>query len=153
MEMIRSGTTGPKRFMTRLVLVAGFAAASCAGGADFKTLSPDEAGLDWFECGGGNVWPKGCEAYLVWGNYEKGASGWYIRAPAGYVFPRHFHATEERILVVRGRIAGAVDGGAETVVSPGMYWALGGNAVHWARCEDACLMYITYDGPFDLTFK
>jgi hypothetical protein len=56
-------------------------------------------------------------------------------------------------MVVRGRISGAVDGTKETMVTPGMYWAFGGKAVHWARCEDPCLMYITYDKPFDLTFR
>ncbi len=142
-----------RRNIARLVLTIGLAVAGCAGSADVKTLSPDDGALKWFECGGGNVWPKGCEAYLVWGDYEKGASGWYIRAPAGYLFPRHFHTTEERILLVRGRMVGAVDGKSETSVLPGMYWALDGKAVHWARCDEACLMYITYDTPFDLTFK
>ena len=38
------------------------------------------------------------------------------------------------------------------MITPGMYWAIAGTALHWARCEDACLMYITYDATFDLTF-
>jgi hypothetical protein len=39
------------------------------------------------------------------------------------------------------------------MVTPGMYWSFAGKAVHWARCEDDCLMYITYDLPFDVTFR
>jgi hypothetical protein len=35
---------------------------------------------------------------------------------------------------------------------PGMYWGVGADAVHWARCEEACLMYITYDLPYGLRF-
>ena len=146
-------SNGPRR-IARTLLLGGLLMAACAGSAEVvTTLAPDQAGVTWFECGGGGVWPKGCEAFLVWGDYEKGASGWYVRAPAGYLFPRHQHTSEERILVVRGRISGAVDGTKETMVTPGMYWAFGGKAVHWARCEDPCLMYITYDKPFDLTFR
>ena len=144
---------GP-RGIARTLLLGGLMMVGCAGSAEVvSSLAPDQAGVTWFECGGGGVWPKGCEALLVWGDYEKGASGWYVRAPAGYLFARHQHTSEERILVVRGRISGAVDGTKETMVTPGMYWAFAGKATHWARCEDACLMYITYDQPFDLTFR
>jgi hypothetical protein len=142
-----------QRAVTAL-LFGGLALAAWHTGAQLVTaVAPDQAEVTWFECGGGGVWPKGCEAALVWGDFEKGASGWFIRAPAGYTFPRHEHTSEERILVIRGRISGAVDGTRETMVTPGMYWGFAGKAVHWARCEDACLMYITYDRPFDLTFR
>jgi len=113
-------------------------------------MAPDEAALKWFECGG---YPKGCQAAWVWGDSEKAQSGFYVRAPKGYVFPRHLHTSPERILVLRGRMSGAVDGGAEMMVTPGMYWSFAGKAVHTARCEDACLMYITYDTPYDVTFR
>ena len=142
-----------KHAVARVAVALGILVAECAGSTDMTSLSPDENGLKWFECGGGNVWPKGCDAYLVWGDYEKGPSGWYIRAPAGYLFPRHLHSTEERILLVRGKMTGGVDRSSEATVMPGGYWSLEGNAVHWARCEEACLMYITYDKPFDLAFK
>jgi quercetin dioxygenase-like cupin family protein len=76
----------------------------------------------------------------------------WVRAPKGHTFARHAHPTPERILLVRGRITGAVDGGRETTLMPGMYWGVGADAVHWARCEEACLMYITYDLPYGLRF-
>lgn len=134
-----------------LVLVCVLVPTITASGAeDVVTLAPDEGALKWFECGG---FPKGCEGAWVWGDSEKAQSGFYVRAPKGYVFPRHIHTSTERILVLRGRMSGSVDGGAETIVTPGMYWGFAGKAVHWARCEDACLMYITYDQPFDVTFK
>ena len=123
-----------------------------ASGADpaVVSLAPDEAGIKWFECGG---FPKGCEAAWVWGDAEKAQSGFYVRAPKGYVFPPHLHSSPERILVLRGRMSGTVDGGPETWVTPGMYWGFGAKAVHAAKCEDACLMYITYDTPFDVSFR
>jgi anti-sigma factor ChrR (cupin superfamily) len=133
------------------VLLGVLLAALETWGADsVVTTAPDQGGLKWFECGG---FPKGCEGAWVWGDSEKAQSGFYVRAPKGYVFPSHIHTSPERILVLRGRMSGAVDGGAETIVTPGMYWGFAGKAVHWARCEDDCLMYITYDLPFDVTFR
>jgi hypothetical protein len=133
-----------------VALAAALGCAGAAGGADSVTaLAADEAAVKWFECGG---FPKGCEGTLVWGDWEKTTHGYYVRAPKGYLFPRHAHTSPERILVLRGRMVGAVDGGGEMMVTPGMYWGFEGKAVHWARCEDACLMYITYDGPFDVKF-
>ncbi|HZP94182.1 MAG TPA: cupin domain-containing protein [Burkholderiales bacterium] len=144
----------PDRRKIQALLLGGLLITGCAGSAELVTsMAPDQAGVTWFECGGGGVWPKGCEASLVWGDYEKGASGWFVRAPGGYLFPRHEHTSEERILVIRGRITGSVNGAKETMVTPGMYWGFAGKAVHWARCEDPCLMYITYDKAFDLTFR
>jgi hypothetical protein len=113
-------------------------------------IAPDEGTLKWFPCEG---WAPGCEGALLWGDPTRGPSGFYVRAPKGYLFPRHTHASPERIAVLRGRISGAVDGTSDAMVSPGMYWGFAGNAVHWARCEDACLMYITYDLPFDVAFR
>ena len=134
----------------RLLLLGALVPALTASSADsVVALAPDEAALKWFECGG---FPKGCEGALVWGDFEKSTSGFYVRAPKGYVFPRHSHTSPERILVLRGRMVGVAGDGSEMMVTPGMYWGFAGKAVHWARCEDACLMYITYDTPFDVTF-
>jgi len=131
---------------------ACLAVASIANADGISSQSADEASVKWVECGG--AWPqKGCEAALVWGDWEKGTHGWWVRAPKGHTFSPHSHTSPERILLVRGRMIGAVDGGKEPMILPGMYWALPGKAFHWARCEDACLMYITYDSGFDLSFR
>lgn len=131
------------------IVCLGVGAAAAAEAT--VTQSPDDGAVKWFECGG--AWPqKGCEASLVWGDWEHGTSGWWVRAPKGYMFARHSHSTPERILLVRGVMVGSVDGGQEVTVRPGMYWDFGANIIHWARCVDNCLMYITYDSPFDLRF-
>lgn len=144
--VLRAGARG--------LLLGCLAYAVSAGSAEVVTaLAPDEGAVKWFECLGGNMPEKGCEATLLWGDWEKGASGWWVRAPKGYLFARHLHAAPERILLMRGRMVGAVDGGKEAMITPGMYWGFDSKAVHWARCEDACLMYITYDSAFDMTFR
>ncbi len=124
-------------------------AAVEAGGSVLQ--APDDSSVKWAECGG--AWPqKGCEAARVWGDWQGGTSGFWVRAPKGHVFARHAHTSPERIVLLRGRMTGSVDGGPEVMVQPGMYIDFAGNSVHWARCEDACLMYITYDAPYDLRF-
>jgi Cupin domain len=139
----------PHHMASWLLWLALLAWASTAFGAEGLTvLTPD--GVGWVECGAD--WPKGCEAALVAGDPAKGTSFWYCRAPKGYLFPRHSHTGAERIVVLRGRISGGVDGGNKTMAAPGMYLGFDGGAVHWARCEDDCLMYIIHDGPYDQTF-
>ena len=135
-----------------LFMLSALPFASASFAADISvTQKPDEAAIPWAHCGG--AWPeKGCEAALAWGDWEKGTSGFWVRAPKGHKFVRHAHPTPERILMVRGQIVGGVDGGKEIRVAPGTYWGLDANVVHWARCEDACLMYITYDSPYGLSF-
>jgi hypothetical protein len=123
---------------------------TAASADNVVALAPDEAAVKWIECAPG--FPKGCEAAVVWGDWEKGPNGWYVRAPKGYTFPRHTHTAPERIIVLRGRMLGAVEGGGEMMVTPGTYWGFAGKAIHWARCEDACLLYIHYDAPFDVAF-
>jgi quercetin dioxygenase-like cupin family protein len=139
-----------KRIHLILLLGALTATTGALAGDSVVSLAPDEGALKWFECGG---FPKGCEAAWVWGDGEKAQSGFYVRAPKGYVFPPHQHSSPERILVLRGRMSGSADGGPETWVIPGMYWGFAAKAVHTAKCEDACLMYITYDTPFDVSFR
>lgn len=133
------------------LLALGIHAGQGSSAEPTVTQAPEDSAVKWFECGG--PWPqKGCEAAVVWGDWERGASGWWVRAPKGHTFARHSHGSPERILLVRGRMVGGVDGSAELSVKPGMYWELSGNVVHWARCIDSCVMYITYDLPFDLHF-
>lgn len=113
--------------------------------------SPRSATVQWVECGGG--WPqKGCEAALVWGDWASSTHGWWVRAPRGHEFVRHSHTAPERILLLEGRMIAVIDGAQAQMVEPGMYVAFPGSAVHWARCEDACIMYITYDAGYDLRF-
>lgn len=137
------------RHVWMAAVVQGLVSLGIAQARDLDTSSPDEARIQWMACAG---FPKGCEAALVWGDWEKGVNGWYVRAPKGYTFPLHSHTAPERIVMLRGRMLGGEPDAGDTLLTPGMYWGAGGKAPHWARCEDACLMYITYDAGFDVKF-
>jgi hypothetical protein len=130
-----------------LAAVLGFAHdAFCADG--LTVVAPSDPALKWNECG--DPWPKGCEYADVWGDDTKNGS--YVRAPKGYRFLLHSHTSPERMLIVSGRVAAAAQGGKESVGTPGMYMGFDGKAVHWARCDEACVMYITYEMPYDVKF-
>jgi quercetin dioxygenase-like cupin family protein len=109
-------------------------------------LAPDDTAVAWQKCQG---WPVGCEFAVIWADGTTGASGAYVRAPRGYLFQRASHTATERIIVLRGRVSSGVDGVGESMLSPGMSWGIPAKSVHWAKCEDPCLMYIHFDGPYD----
>ena len=124
------------------MLVAAVAALGADGPA---TRDPDDPAAQWTECG--EPWAKGCEFLGLWGDPEKTPIGSYVRAPKGYAFLKHSHGSTEHIVVLRGRVTSAVEGGKEVVSLPGMYVEFESGVPHWARCEEACLMYNTYDKP------
>lgn len=105
----------------------------------------DDPSAQWTECG--DPWPKGCEFLGLWGDPEKTPIGSYVRAPKGYEFIKHSHPSTEHILVIKGVVKSGIVGGPEAVAQPGQYIAFGPDVPHWARCDQACLMYIVYDKP------
>ena len=125
------------------------AGGAAAGAGTLSTGAPDDAATKWQPCEG---WPSGCEFAGVWLDQKSGASGAYVRAPKAYFFQRASHTATERIVVLRGRVTGGIDGAGDGMLTPGMYWNIPAGSVHWARCEDACLMYIEFDQPYDHTF-
>jgi quercetin dioxygenase-like cupin family protein len=138
---------------TRLALLAAALASTYpAFAADsVVTANAEDASAKWTECG--DPWPKGCEYIGLWGDAEKSPIGSYVRAPKGYIFLNHSHPSTEHILVLKGVVKGGVVGGPEISTLPGMYIGYPANAPHWARCEEACLMYIVYDkAPYGVKF-
>jgi quercetin dioxygenase-like cupin family protein len=132
-----------------LLLLATAGLGSRGFAADGLTIvTPTDPALKWNDCG--DQWPKGCEYAEVWGDENK--SGSYVRAPKGYRFVLHSHTSPERMLIVSGRVAAASKDGKEAVGTPGMYMGFDGSVVHWARCDEACVMYITYEMPYDVKF-
>ncbi|HUF19208.1 MAG TPA: DUF4437 domain-containing protein [Burkholderiales bacterium] len=133
-----------------LLAVYFFSGASIGWAAGLLDIgAPDDAATQWQICEGE---PPGCEFAVIWLDKDSGALGAYVRAPKSYFFRRASHTATERVIVLRGRITAGVDDGGDGMLTPGMYWNIPGSLVHWMRCEDACLMYIEFDKPFDRVF-
>lgn len=48
--------------------------------------------------------PEGLMMSPVWGNPEKGGYGAYIKFPAGFKFPLHYHTNDSKDVLVSGKI-------------------------------------------------
>lgn len=134
-------------YLTGSLMLMGVVMAQSAA-QDTTAISP--ANVKWVDCGEG--WPAGCQAAWVAGDATKETSYWFCRAPKGALFPRHSHTGAERIVALQGRITGGTDNGDTVKITQGGYLSFSGKSVHWARCEDDCLMFIVHDGAYDQTF-
>ena len=116
---------------------------AAAGGAP---VTPNTA--NWAPCG--DAFP-GCELAVVQGDPSKGPSDLFVRVPRSSVFPKHWHTSAERIVGVSGQMLINVEGGESFYLTPGMYFYLPGRAVHSARCDVPCVIFIGLDQPMDIT--
>ena len=82
---------------------------------------------------------------------KSGASHFYLKYPAGFVAPPHFHSPDHFATTVSGQLVLIADG-QETALPPGSHFAFTGKARHAVRCEgaQACVMFIDARGPWDV---
>ena len=100
--------------------------------------------------------PKGAPGVKIadlWGDHTKGAFGAYLKLPAGFAVPLHWHTHEMRAAFVSGTYIQAPDGKPEVRLGPGSYMMQPGAGYrHTTRCDQAsdCVLFFESDGPFDL---
>jgi quercetin dioxygenase-like cupin family protein len=73
-----------------------------------------------------------------------------VRYPAGHVFAPHWHRTNERIIVLEGRLS-LRQGDAVKYLDPGGFAYLPANEVQVMACvsETRCAFYLSWDGKPD----
>jgi quercetin dioxygenase-like cupin family protein len=81
---------------------------------------------------------------------EDGATGGLellVRYPAGHVFPPHWHAANERIILLEGRLS-VRDGETERFLDRGGFAYLPAREVQRLSCVSAggCMFYVGWDG-------
>ena len=93
----------------------------------------------------------GVQTAAVRGDMLAGASHFYLKYPAGFAAPLHFHSPDHFATTVSGQLVLIADG-KESALPPGSYFAFTGKARHGARCEGAqdCVMFIDARGPWDV---
>jgi hypothetical protein len=100
--------------------------------------------------------PKGAPGVQIadlWGDHTKGAFGAYLKLPAGFAVPLHWHTYEMRAAFVSGTYIQAPEGKPEVRLGPGSYMMQPGKGYnHITRCDAAadCIIFFESDGPFDL---
>jgi len=85
------------------------------------------------------------------GNPATGPSTLILKAPSGCVVPWHSHTAQEQVLMISGTILAEMTGLPATTLGPGGFAAMAGGMAHQFTCQDtACLMFVTFDGAYDI---
>jgi uncharacterized protein DUF4437 len=137
-----------------LLAAAGVVLAQTPGKAQTETASvifTPASDLKWMDLD-----PKGAPGVKIvdlWGDHTKGAFGAYLKLPAGFAAPLHWHTHPMRVAFLSGTYIQAPEGKPEVRLGPGSYMMQPGAGYrHITRCDQAsdCVFFLESDGPFDL---
>ena len=105
--------------------------------------------LTWAPCP--PIFPKGCEVTVLHGDPGTGPSDVFLRAPADYTFPAHWHTSAEHMVVVAGVVHVTHAGGKQFELRDRTYALMPAKAGHKAHCAigGPCVMFIRFDSPID----
>lgn len=109
----------------------------------------DDPQLKWSPCP--PIFPKGCEVTVLRGDPASGRSDVFLRTPANYRLPRHWHTSPEHMILVAGELDVTYEGQKPSVLRPGSYAYGPAKAKHEARCANAgpCVLFIAFESPID----
>jgi anti-sigma factor ChrR (cupin superfamily) len=137
-----------------LALCCGLLAAMLTTLAESATDEPlafthGDARLQWGPCP--PIFPKGCEIAGLHGDAAKPNADVFLKVPAGYTIPPHWHTSPERMVLVAGELSVEYAGHAHSALRPGTYAYGPAKAPHTATCSDAgpCVLFIAFEGPVD----
>ena len=137
---------------TRLLAIVAAIASPAAGESAEAPLARtiDASGLSWGPCP--TVFPTGCEIAVLHGNPANPNADVFLRVPANYSIPHHWHTSAERMVLISGEMHVTYDGHETTVLKPGTYAYGPATAPHRAHCKDAgpCVLFIALEGPVDV---
>lgn len=125
--------------------VLAIAVASCGAGAalagPMDIVKPAGA---LASCGPDG--PAGCQHVLLKGDANTPSQHIY-HFPAGFVFVKHWHVSNENLIMTKGTLTIAADGQADTKLTVGDYLHIPAKTVHWGACMTECEFYLMVDGP------
>jgi len=105
--------------------------------------------LKWSPCP--PIFPKGCEVTVLRGDPANGPSDVFLRTPANYRLPPHWHTSPEHMILVSGELHVTYEGQKPAVLRAGSYTYGPAKAKHEARCAKAgpCVLFIAFESPID----
>jgi quercetin dioxygenase-like cupin family protein len=94
--------------------------------------------------------PIGAESVTLREDPQTGGLEMLVRYPAGHVFQPHWHSSNERILLIEGRVTLRRDG-SDVVLYPGGFAFLPAKEVQRMSCtsKTRCTFYLYWDGKPD----
>lgn len=105
--------------------------------------------LKWSPCP--PIFPKGCEVTVLHGDPANGRSDVFLRTPANYRLPPHWHTSPEHMILISGKLHVTYEGHKPSVLRAGSYAYGPAKAKHEARCANAgpCVLFIAFESPID----
>jgi mannose-6-phosphate isomerase-like protein (cupin superfamily) len=134
---------------TRKVGLSDTSAGAEAPSEKPLALASGDARLKWDSCP--PLFPKGCEIAVLHGDLTKPNADVFLKVPANYTIPSHWHASVERMILVSGELRIEYTGHSPSVLKPGTYAYGPIKAPHKALCTDSgpCVLFIAFEAPVD----
>ena len=135
-----------------LTIVAGAATISVAQEATKEpaiTRTHRDPKLKWGPCP--SIFPKGCEVTVLRGDPAKAGSDVFLRTPANYKLPLHWHTSPEHMILVAGELHVTYAGQKTAIMRAGTYAYGPAEAKHEARCANRgpCVLFIAFESAID----
>jgi len=91
------------------------------------------------------------KAGSAYGDFSKGRHGTFIRMPAKFVSPLHYHTADYFGVVIQGVAVNTQPGNADVLLPVGSYWFQKGKENHVTKCisDTDCLFFIYQPDKFD----
>lgn len=95
---------------------------------------------------------KGVQQAVLWGDPQKGPSGFLAKFKAGTEVGLHSHTADLRSVVISGTIVITVEGQAAKELGPGSYAYEPGGSKHTTACKAGadCMFSVQAAGVFDI---
>ena len=109
----------------------------------------DDPQLKWNPCP--PIFPKGCEVTVLRDDPASGRSDVFLRTPANYRLPPHWHTSPEHMILISGELHVTYEGQKPSILKPGSYAYGPAKAKHEARCANTgpCVLFIAFESPID----
>lgn len=130
------------RSLLILLLPVLFVATPSANADPMQIITPSTK----LEACGPNA-PPGCQHVILKGDPTTGPSQRVYHFPAKYAFVKHWHTSNENLIVTIGRFRIAADGQTERILNVGDYLHIPANVAHWGDCPQECEFYLMEEGP------
>jgi len=100
--------------------------------------------IKWAPCDPSAAQPDTCQLAYFRGDPAKEPNYKILKAKAGFVFPPHWHTSNEHLVMTRGTIKIAAEGGQEqdSILKVGDYLFIPARRVHWGSCPEECAFYL-----------
>jgi quercetin dioxygenase-like cupin family protein len=94
------------------------------------------------------------QSALEAGNPQTGPSTLILKAPPGCIVPWHRHTAQEQLMVVSGDVQAEMDDHLPGLLQAGDFAMMPGRMAHQFTCRgpQPCLMFVTFDGAYDITW-